>query len=136
MTVSTTGRMATDRPERYLKQLASHLSHKLDVETDGGTGTIRLGAATARFVSSPASLDIAVDSEVDSDAHSLMGVVGSHLDRFAEKEGLAVEWDDAGLAAAAAAARAEHVRRRQEAEVEAASASEIAPDATRESGTD
>ena len=113
MTLSTTGRFPTDRPERYLKQLCSHLGGKLDATHEDGDGRIVLGTAIARLTSTPDALEIAISGAEDADVHRVMGVIGSHLDRFAQKEGIVTRWDDAEQAAAAAAARAAHVAQRQ-----------------------
>lgn len=120
MTISTTGRFATDRPERYLKQLASHLGRKLEVGTDGDATTILMGEATARLVAGAGSLDVGIESPADRDGYRLMGVVGGHLDKFGEREGLTFTWDDAALAQAARDAREEFLRRRREEEAAAA----------------
>ncbi len=59
MSVTATSRVATERGERYRKQLASHFGNKIeDAET----------------------LDRVKD------------VTGRHLERFGEKDGLAVTW--------------------------------------------
>lgn len=121
MTLSTTGRFPTDRPERYLKQLCSHLGRKLDAQQEDGDGTIRLGTAIARLTSMPGSLEIAVSGAEDADVHRVMGVIGAHLDKFAEKEGITTQWDDAEVAAAARADREAFVAHRR-AEAEAAEA--------------
>ncbi|BDZ62106.1 hypothetical protein Lsed01_01939 [Demequina sediminis] len=55
MTLATTGRFPTDRPERYLKQLASHLGRKLEVDSEGDAAVIRLGEASARLTPVPGS---------------------------------------------------------------------------------
>ncbi|MDN4491626.1 DUF2218 domain-containing protein [Demequina sp. SYSU T00068] len=124
MTLSTTGRFPTDRPERYLKQLCSHLGNKLDATYEGGDGRIVLGTAIARLTATPGSLEIAVSGAEDADVHRVMGVVGSHLDRFAQKDGVSTEWDDAELAAAAKAAREAFVAaRKAAAEAEAGAGS-------------
>lgn len=122
MTLATTGRFPTDRPERYLKQLASHLGRKLEVDSEGDAAAIRLGEASARLTPVPGSLEVAVASPADADAHRLMGVIASHLERFAKEEGTFV-WDDAALAEASRAARAAFLAQRQ-AEAEAASEAE------------
>lgn len=114
MTISTTGSFATDRPERYLKQLASHLGRKLEVGTDGDATTILMGEGIARLTCSGGAIAVTVDSPVDADGHRLMGVIGSHLEGFGSKEGLAFTWDDAALAQAALDAREEFLRRRRE----------------------
>ena len=59
MSVTATSRVATERGERYRKQLASHFGNKIEVVE---------------------TLDRVKD------------VTGRHLERFGEKDGLAVTW--------------------------------------------
>ncbi len=116
MTLSTTGRFPTDRPERYAKQLCAHLGRKLETVFEDGDGTVTFGTAVARLTSTPSGLEVAVSGTEDVDVHRVMAVVGSHLEGFASKEGTLMHWDDAALAAAARAAREEQLAARRAAE--------------------
>ncbi len=124
MTLSTTGRFPTDRPERYAKQLCSHLGRKLETHFEDGDGTVKLGTAIARLTSAPTGIEVAVSGVEDVDVHRVMGVVGSHLEGFAQKDGTLMQWDDAELAAAARAAREAHIAARKAAEEAGAEAGE------------
>ena len=89
--------VATDRPERYAKQLVSHLGRKTEmVEARGGHEMHfppERGVAATGFI---AAVDGAVRLEVDAaDADSLatvQDVLGRHLTKFGEKDGLVVVW--------------------------------------------
>ena len=94
-TLTSRAEVATDAPERYAKQLVSHLGHRVSVtETpegsvlafDGGRGTVRVaeGAVILEAVAgSPAALATVQD------------VLGRHLERFGAKAQLVVTWSPA-----------------------------------------
>src|SRR5689334_1712559 len=91
-TLRSRAEVATDAPERYAKQLASHLGHRVAVtETperpvlafDAGRGTVAVadGAVVLEAVAdSPAALATVQD------------VLGRHLERFGAKAQLVVTW--------------------------------------------
>ena len=86
-----------ERPGRWAKQLASHLGRKLaTTETDRGpqlTMEHEEGIATCLLdTTAEARLGLHVESGSEAAAERLAAVVGSHLERFAEKEGAQVSW--------------------------------------------
>lgn len=86
-----------ERPGRWAKQLASHLGRKLTVtETDRGPQLSMQreeGSATCLFdTTEEARLGLHVESDSEEAAERLAHVVGSHLERFAEKEEVQVSW--------------------------------------------
>lgn len=89
--------VTTDRPARWAKQLASHLGRKMGhEETDRGprlTMHHEAGDATCLLdTSDDARLGLHVESTSAEAAERLAHVVGSHLERFGEKDGLTVRW--------------------------------------------
>lgn len=92
MPISTT-RVAIDRPERYIKQLVSHLGQRADAELGAdGRGVILF--EHGRCVLTPHSKQLAMIAEA-TDVEALNGVqdvVARHLVRFANNEELSVDW--------------------------------------------
>ncbi|WP_232246571.1 DUF2218 domain-containing protein [Kitasatospora mediocidica] len=90
----TTARVTTARPERYIKQLVSHLGHKASAElaADGrGTITFRQGTCVLAPIGHQLDL-IATAGDLDALA-DVQEIVTRHLVRFAgEEEDLGVEW--------------------------------------------
>ncbi len=89
------GTMATDRPERYAKQLVSHWSKHGPVTTQDGvivqqwdTGQI------LTFRPAEGVLNIEVSVPDDADVTQFAEVVERHLVRFGTREELAVVWAD------------------------------------------
>lgn len=90
------GRMATERPERYAKQLAAHWARKADTSQDGDRTVISFGGGEVVVLTAcPGLLDITVTVPAGADADRFAGVVAEHLQRFGTREELAVTWDGA-----------------------------------------
>lgn len=86
-------RVATDRPGRYAKQLASHFSRKIETHWDEetGQGSLSFGSGTAAMTATPDALLLVVEGAPE-DLERLEGVVGRHLVRFGTKDELVAEW--------------------------------------------
>jgi hypothetical protein len=88
-TVST-GRMPTDRPSRYGKQIVSHLGRRAfgewNDETNTGAVTFANGVAVvAEFACEPGALTIALHSTAES-IPKFESVIGDHLVRFGVRD--------------------------------------------------
>ncbi|MFZ1382563.1 MAG: DUF2218 domain-containing protein [Scrofimicrobium sp.] len=99
----------TDRPERYAKQLVSHLSRKCQAEEVENGTRLRLGLPEGLFGygtvlvvkdedDSAESLVLLAEADDQEMLERVEHVVGSHLARFGEKDGLIVEWHEGPLA--------------------------------------
>jgi hypothetical protein len=93
MTVTSTSRVATERGERYRKQLASHFGNKVEVaeEPDGTVLKWGFGGTTTLTVEADALVMLAVADD-DQTLDRVKDVTGRHLERFGEKDGLVVAW--------------------------------------------
>ncbi|GAA3470407.1 MULTISPECIES: DUF2218 domain-containing protein [Nonomuraea] len=91
----STAHVATDRPERYAKQLVSHLGHKASAEHTGpGCATITFRSGTCSLRSAEGGL-VLVAEAADLDAlGGVQDVVTRHLLRFATQEDLHVDWTE------------------------------------------
>jgi uncharacterized protein len=84
--------VTTGTPARYANQLVAHLGRKLEFTTDGPTSTAALGAATAQVVVGDGLLTlIATGTDADAVARA-EHVLGSHLERFGQRNELTVTW--------------------------------------------
>ena len=93
MTVTSTSRVATDRGERYRKQLASHFGNKIEVE-QSAVGTVLkwgFGGTTTLSVEDDALVMLAAADDGET-LDRVKDVTGRHLERFGEKDGLVVTW--------------------------------------------
>ena len=82
----------TERPERWAKQLVSHLSHKVTHEKTERGDELTIGDALG--IVSVGSGVIALEAYANSPESlaRVEDVLGRHLERFAEKDGLTVTW--------------------------------------------
>jgi len=94
-TIVSTASVATERGARYGKQLVSHLGRKSVGVWDeaSGSGTLDMGdsAAHVTLKSTTDALVITVEA-ADTDVAAYQEIVGRHLERFGERDGLKVHW--------------------------------------------
>jgi uncharacterized protein len=90
---TSTASVPTDRPGRYGKQLASHLSRRTESEWDdaAGRGWVALGAGRAELHASEGALDMRIEAD-DAELARFEDVLGRHLVRFGAKDELVVQW--------------------------------------------
>ncbi|MDO5697469.1 MAG: DUF2218 domain-containing protein [Dermatophilus congolensis] len=93
-TATSTARVATERPERYGKQLVSHMSrrHGGEWSAESASGWMQLGSGRATVRAEEATLVIDVTGSDPGQLAGLEDVVGRHLAKFGAKEGLVVDW--------------------------------------------
>jgi hypothetical protein len=97
--IGSLAHVATDAPARYAKQLVSHLGRKLVFTGDAVTApaTAVIGAATAGIVVGEGVLTLEAVGDDEESVARVEHVLGSHLERFAQREALTVQWvRDAG----------------------------------------
>ena len=84
--------MPTDSPERYAKQLVSHLGRKITFTEDSGTSSAQLGTATAGIGVAPGLVVLTAEGPDEADVERVQSVLGSHLERFGTRAELVVRW--------------------------------------------
>ncbi|MEU6357142.1 DUF2218 domain-containing protein [Streptomyces sp. NPDC047072] len=90
-------RVTTDRPQRYAKQLASHLGRRSETSWDeeSGTGSLLFqNGGKGTLTATEGALLLTLEAEAEH-LDLLEGVIGSHLVRFGTKDELVVEWQRA-----------------------------------------
>ena len=104
----------TEAPDRYAKQLLSHLGRRVSWTTDGNVSTAELAGGTGRVVVGDGVLTLIAEAPDGEALSRVQHVLGSHLERFASrKEQLTVTWtreagDTPPSSAPAAHQRPEH----------------------------
>ncbi len=84
--------VATDAPARYAKQLVQHLGRKVDFRVDGSTSTAEIAGATAQVVVGDGVLTLLATGVEQEAVARVEHVLGSHLERFAQRAELTVTW--------------------------------------------
>jgi hypothetical protein len=92
---SATAQVPTAHASRYLQQLCKHWSHKFPVDFTPQHGRIDLPVAVCTLDAGDAALTLHLEAPADQ-IERLEGVVAEHLQRFAFKEDLRIEWSAAG----------------------------------------
>ena len=88
------GTMATDRPERYAKQLAGHWARKGSSGVEGGATVIRFDTGQVVVLRcEPDQLKVDASVPDGDDPDHFAQVVKAHLERFGSREELDVVWE-------------------------------------------
>lgn len=90
--ITSRAEVVTDAPDRYAKQLVSHLGRKLDFTTEGSTSTAAIGEATARIVVGDGVLTLIATGSDEHAVARVEHVLGSHLERFGQRNELSITW--------------------------------------------
>jgi uncharacterized protein len=93
MAVTSTARVATDRGERYRKQLGGHFGNRIEVEESPARTVLKWGfGGTTTLVVEADALVMVASAEDSETLDRVKDVTGRHLERFGEKDGLVVTW--------------------------------------------
>jgi hypothetical protein len=92
--IESVANVKTERPERYLKQLVSHLGRKVDSQhaDDGSSGRLTFSSGSCVLTADQGALVLTVQAEDEERLAAVQDVVARHLVRFATQDELAVEW--------------------------------------------
>ena len=84
--------VATDAAERYAKQLASHLGRKAQVQQEPDGRRVVLGGGSCLLVTGETALELRSEAASAESLEQVQHVVGSHLERFGQRNELVVVW--------------------------------------------
>ena len=89
-----TGTVATNRPERYAKQLASHWARRGPATDEDGATVLRWETGQV-ITMRPAEVALEVEVSVpdEGDVDRFADVVKDHLERFGQRDELDLVWD-------------------------------------------
>jgi hypothetical protein len=92
--IESVAEVSTERPERYLKQLVSHLGHKVDttMTEDGRSGALTFNSGTCALAAEPGALVMTAHAEDTELLARVQDVVERHLVRFGTQDELIVAW--------------------------------------------
>lgn len=82
----------TDRPDRYARQLASHLGRKAEVTQAPEGPTVHLGGGRCLLQPADRVLRLRAAAGTAEALERVEHVVGGHLERFGAPDGLLVAW--------------------------------------------
>jgi hypothetical protein len=91
-TITSRADVRTDAPGRYAKQLVAHLGRKVEFAVEGATSTATFGDTTGQVVVGDGVVTlVATGTDLDGVAR-VEHVLGSHLERFGQRNELVVSW--------------------------------------------
>lgn len=86
--------VATEAAPRYAKQLASHFGHKAEIRAETEGPRIVLSVGSCLLVVGEAALELRAAAETAEGLERVQKVIGSHLERFGQRDELTVNWAD------------------------------------------
>jgi len=90
---TTQGVMATDRPERYVKQLASHWAKRGTQSRSEGATVLEFETGQVVVLRAVAgALEVEVSVPDEGDIERFAQVVKEHLERFGQRDELDLVW--------------------------------------------
>jgi hypothetical protein len=90
--LTATASVATATPERYAKQLASHLGRRCEVREEADGIRLVLAGGDCLLVSRDETLELHASATGRPELERVTQVVGSHLERFGQRNELQVSW--------------------------------------------
>ena len=82
----------TDAPERYAKQLVSHLGRRTEFTTEGVTSTAPIAGGTGVIEVGDGVLTLLAEAPDGETLARVQDVLGRHLERFGQRNELTVVW--------------------------------------------
>jgi uncharacterized protein len=87
-----TASVVTSTPDRYLKQLASHLGRKAEVREEMDGTRLVLAGGECLLRTAGESLEMTASAPDAETLERVTDVVGRHLERFGQRNELQVTW--------------------------------------------
>ena len=84
--------VATATPERYAKQLAAHLGRRSEVRVEADGTRVVLAVGDCLLRSHEGHLELLATAPGPEELERVESVVGSHLERFGQRNELRVVW--------------------------------------------
>jgi hypothetical protein len=90
--VSSRADVATATPDRFAKQLVSHLGHRVTFTADGAGSTAEIGGGVGTVLVGDGVLTLLAQAPDDDSLARVQDVLGRHLERFGQRHELVVTW--------------------------------------------
>ena len=93
--MTSVAKLNTLNASRYLQQLCKHFRHKRPVEFDPSHGSIEFSVGVCRLDAEGEVLTMTLTGPDEAQMAQLQDVVARHLERFAFREEIKVDWQPA-----------------------------------------
>jgi hypothetical protein len=89
---STSAFVATERPQRYIKQLVSHFGNKVKTELTDQGGRLEFDFGTCDLKAMSDGIELVGTADDEAQLETLKDVVARHLVRFGTNDEFTVSW--------------------------------------------
>jgi hypothetical protein len=89
---STCAFVATERPQRYIKQLVSHFGNKVKTELTDQGGRLEFDFGTCDLKAMSDGIELVGTADDEAQLETLKDVVARHLVRFGTNDEFTVSW--------------------------------------------
>jgi len=89
-----TATVQTTRAARYMKALCNHFGSKVAATHEGDQGSVAFPFGTCEMTAQTETLLITVQANDAASLAQTQNIVQRHLEKFAEKEAVQVEWQE------------------------------------------
>jgi hypothetical protein len=89
---STRAFIATERPQRYIKQLVSHFGNKVKTELTDQGGRLEFDFGTCDLKAISDGIELVGTADDEAQLETLKDIVARHLVRFGTNDELTVSW--------------------------------------------
>ena len=93
MPETSTSTVTTDTPQRYIKQLGAHFSHKIEVTENDGLTTLTFAMGSCELRAADGAIEMSATAPSTEDLDRLEDVMARHLERFGARNELQVTWN-------------------------------------------
>jgi hypothetical protein len=90
--VSSRADVATATPDRFAKQLVSHLGHRVTFTTEGAASSAEIAGGVGTVLVGDGVLTLLAQAPDDKSLARVQDVLGRHLERFGQRNELVVTW--------------------------------------------
>jgi len=92
--LSASAVVPTTTGARYVKQLVSHLGRKAEVRSEPAGERLLFGTDSCLVSSEPDAVRLQATATTREGLQRVAEIVGGHLERFGNRDGLSVTWQD------------------------------------------
>jgi hypothetical protein len=89
---TATAFVATQRPQRYIKQLVSHFGNEVRTEVTDTGGRLEFDFGSCDLHTAPSGIELIGTADDQAQLETLKDVVARHLIRFGANDELVVAW--------------------------------------------
>jgi hypothetical protein len=84
--------IATDEAARFVRMLCKHFAHKVKADWDEQRGWVEFAMGRCEMRAKASDFQVRCQAANQSDLEEVADTIKSHFDRFAQRQGLILNW--------------------------------------------